>query len=121
LNFTSNLYTVTFFNGSLVIFNEVAQRSYLPSLIERDRLLEANSKMAASDSVVEQIGFSVGGFIVQLASAIASSVVQTVTFFVSGLFRVYWYWPYKNQNHNLRTLTENDPTSGAKYSIGTGL
>ena len=80
-----HLYAVAFLNGSLGIFNEVAQRSYLPSLIERDRLLEANSKMAASDSVVEQIGFSVGGFIAQLASAIAASVVQTVTLLVSGL------------------------------------
>jgi len=80
-----HLYAVAFVNGSLGIFNEVATRSYLPSLIGRDRLLEANSKIAASDSVVEQIGFSVGGFIAQLASAIAASVVQTVTFLVSGL------------------------------------
>ena len=80
-----HLYVVAFLNGSFGIFNEVAQRSYLPSLIERDRLLEANSKMAASDSVVEQIGFSVGGFIAQLASAIAASVVQTFTFLISGI------------------------------------
>lgn len=79
------LYAVAFLNGSLGIFNEVAQRSYLPSLIEKDRLLEANSKLAASDSVVEQIGFSVGGFIAQLASAIAASIVQTITFLISGL------------------------------------
>lgn len=80
-----HLYAVAFINGSFGIFNEVAQRSYLPSLIDRDRLLEANSKMAASDSVVEQIGFSVGGFIAQLASAITASIVQTITFAVSGL------------------------------------
>ncbi len=80
-----HLYIVAFINGSLGIFNEVAGRSYLPSLIGRDRLLEANSKMAASDSVVEQIGFSVGGFIAQLASAITASIVQTITFAVSGL------------------------------------
>jgi MFS family permease len=80
-----HLYFVAFVNGSLGIFNEVAQRSYLPSLIEKDRLLEANSKISASDSVVEQIGFSVGGFIAQLASAIAASVVQTFTFLISGL------------------------------------
>ncbi|MBT4126717.1 MAG: MFS transporter [Chloroflexi bacterium] len=80
-----HLYVVAFLNGSFGIFNEVAQRSYLPSLIEKDRLLEANSKMAASDSVVEQIGFSVGGFIAQLASAIAASIVQTITFLISGL------------------------------------
>ncbi len=80
-----HLYIVAFTNGSLGIFNEVAERSYLPSIVSRDRLLEANSKMAASDSVVEQIGFSIGGFIAKLASAIAASVVQTVTFIVSGL------------------------------------
>jgi MFS family permease len=80
-----HLYAVAFLNGSFGIFNEVAERSYLPSLIEKDRLLEANSKIAASDSIVEQIGFSVGGFIAQLASAIAASVVQTVTFLISGI------------------------------------
>jgi len=41
--------------------------------------------MAASNAVVEQIGFSVGGFIAQLASAISASVVQTVIFAVPGL------------------------------------
>lgn len=76
---------MAFTNGSMGIFNEVAERSYLPSIVSRDRLMEANSKMAASDSVVEQIGFSVGGFIAQLASAIAASVVQTITFLISGL------------------------------------
>ena len=74
-----------FFELHIEHLHAVAQRSYLPSLIERDRLLKANPKMAASDSVVEQIGFSVGGFIVQLTSAIAASVVQTLTFLVSGL------------------------------------
>ncbi len=80
-----HLCVVAFINGSLGIFNEVASRAYLPSLVDRDRLLETNSRMAASDAVVEQIGFSVGGFIAQLASAISASVVQAVTFAVSGL------------------------------------
>ena len=80
-----HLCIVAFINGSLGIFNEVASRTYLPSLVARDRLLEANSRMAASDAVVEQIGFSVGGFIAQLASTISASVVQAVIFAVPGL------------------------------------
>jgi MFS family permease len=80
-----HLYAVALINGALGIFNEVATRSYLQSLIGRDDLLEANSKIAASDSVVEQIGFSVGGFIAQLVSAIAVSIVQIATFLISGL------------------------------------
>jgi MFS family permease len=58
-----HLYTVAFLNGSLGIFNEVAGRLYLPSLIERDRLLEANSKMAASDSVVNRSGSVLAGLL----------------------------------------------------------
>jgi MFS family permease len=80
-----HLYVVAFINGSLGIFNEVAHRAYLPGIVDRNRLLEANSKVAASDAVTEQIGFSVGGFIAQLASAISASVVQAITFAVSGL------------------------------------
>jgi MFS family permease len=70
-----HLYVVAFINGSLGIFNEVANRAYMPSLVGRDRLLEANAKMGAADSVAEQIGFNVGGFIAQLASAISASIV----------------------------------------------
>ena len=80
-----HLYVVAFVNGSLGIFHDVAYRAYLPGLVGRSRIQEANAKVSASESVVEQIAFSVAGFIAQLATAIIAGVVQSVTFALSGL------------------------------------
>lgn len=110
-----HLYVVAFINGSLGIFNEVASRAYLPSLVYRDRLLEANSRMAASDSVVEQIGFSVGGFIAQLASAISASVVQAVTFAVSGLLILAIRKPEPQPVTSVKTNIRRELVEGYRY------
>lgn len=80
-----HMYLVAFLFGTFGIFNEIAQRSYLPSLVEKERLIEANSKISASEAVTEQIGFPIGGFIAQLASAITAGIAQTFTFLVSGI------------------------------------
>jgi MFS family permease len=80
-----HLYVVAFINGSLRIFDDVAYRAYLPGLVGQPRIQDANAKVSASGSIVEQIGFSVGGFIAQLASAITAGIVQAVTFTISGL------------------------------------
>src|SRR6266542_6161290 len=47
------LYLVAFLTGILSICFEVAYQSYLPSLIQREELLEGNSKLKGSDSVAE--------------------------------------------------------------------
>ena len=60
------LYTVVFLTGVLTVFFDVAYRSYLPTLVPRSELIEANSKLSASESVVEVSAFSVSGWIVQL-------------------------------------------------------
>ena len=44
------LYLVGFFHGLLTIFFDVAYRSYLPSLVPREQLIEANSRLSASSS-----------------------------------------------------------------------
>ena len=54
------LYLVAFFHGLLTIFFDVAYRSYLPSLVPREQLVEANSRLSASASVAEVGAFSLG-------------------------------------------------------------
>ena len=55
------LYVLTFLVGILTIFFNVAYRSYLPSLIERDQLIEGNSKLELSQSVSEIVGPGLAG------------------------------------------------------------
>ena len=47
------LYAVVLLTGVLTVFFDVAYRAYLPALVPRKDLIEANSKLSASESVVE--------------------------------------------------------------------
>lgn len=80
------LYVVAFVGGTLTIFFEVAYPSYLPSLIHRKELIEANSKLQASSSTVEVVSFGVGGWIVQLFTAIVAAGVNALTYLLSAFW-----------------------------------
>ena len=79
------VYAVAFFYGVLTTFFDVANRSYLPTLVRRGDLVDANSKLTASESFAEVTAFSIGGWIAQLASSIAAAGIAGLTFFVSAL------------------------------------
>src|SRR6185503_15068975 len=44
------LYVVGFVTGTLTVFFDVANQSYLPSIVDRDQLVEGNSKLQVSQS-----------------------------------------------------------------------
>lgn len=46
------VYLVTALAGTLTVFFQVAYRSYLPSLVRREKLVEGNSRLALSDSKI---------------------------------------------------------------------
>lgn len=67
-----------------VVF-EVADRSILPSLVDRDQLVSANSALSASGSVVETASFGLGGWLVQLFSAPFAILIDAVSFVLSAV------------------------------------
>ena len=79
------LYVLTFLVGILTIFFNVAYRSYLPSLIERDQLIEGNSKLELSQSVSEIVGPGLAGTLVQIMTAPVAILVDALSFLVSAL------------------------------------
>jgi MFS family permease len=79
-----HLLLVAFLAGTFEIFFDLAYLAYLPSLVERDQILEGNSKLTASASVAEAGSFSVGGWIVQIFSATAAVVVDALSYLVSA-------------------------------------
>lgn len=80
----SLLFIVALFVSILTVFFDVAYRSYLPSLVRRDELIEGNSKLQASASVTEFGGWSIAGFVMQALSAPGTVLVDTVSFLVSA-------------------------------------
>ncbi|GAA3971250.1 MFS transporter [Actinomadura viridis] len=67
--------------GVLTVFFDVAYQSYLPHLVGRDRLVEGNAKLAATQSVAQMGGPAAGGAAVQALTA-PYAVVANVACFV---------------------------------------
>lgn len=79
------LYLVAFLTGTLTIIFDVAYQSYLPSLVQREDLLEGNSKLSASASVAEVGAFGLAGWLVQIFTAPIAILIDAGTFVVSAL------------------------------------
>ena len=58
---------------------------FLPGLVGREHIVEANSKMSASSSVAEFFAFASGGWFVQLLTAPFALVIDSLTFLVSAI------------------------------------
>ena len=80
------LYVVGFIVGTLTVFFDVAYQSYLPSLVDRDRLVEGNSKLEVSRSAAQLAGPAMAGGLVELLTAPVAVLVDAVSFIASGLF-----------------------------------
>ena len=63
------LYVVAFAVGCLEVFFDVAYQSYLPAVVDRDQLVEGNSKLELSMSASMVIGPGIAGFLVELVRA----------------------------------------------------
>ncbi len=78
------LYLVALLVSVLTVFFDVAYRSYLPSLVRREELLEGNSKLQASNSVAEVAGFGLAGVLVQALTAPIAILADALSFLVSA-------------------------------------
>jgi MFS family permease len=81
----TQLYVVAALTGILTVFFNVAGESYLPSLIAHEQLVEANSKLAMSDSLAEMSGPALAGPLVQLIGAPLAIIFDALSFLASAL------------------------------------
>ena len=78
------LYVVGFVNGLMTVFFDVADQSYLPTILERDELIEGNSKLQVSGSSAQILGQPIGGAIVALLSAPIAVLFDAVSYVASA-------------------------------------
>jgi len=80
------LYAVGFAVGTLTVCFDVSYQSYLPSLVEKDRLVDGNAKLEVSRSAAQIGGPGLGGVIVGVATAPYAILVDAASFLWSALF-----------------------------------
>lgn len=79
------LLVIAFAAAILTTFFDVADRSYLPTVVAKDRLIEANSALTASASAAEFAGFGISGFLIQLLTAPVAIAIDAASFLVSAV------------------------------------
>jgi len=80
----TQLYMVAFLIGVLTVFFDVAYQSFLPSLVECDQLVSANSKLELGTALASVIGPGLAGTLVQLVSGPFALLVDAISFVVSA-------------------------------------
>lgn len=78
------LLVVAALTAILTTFFDAADNAFLPTIVERERLVEANGALAASGSAAEFLGFGISGILVQLLTAPITIAINAVTYVVSA-------------------------------------
>lgn len=93
------LYVVSLLSGILTIFFDLAYLAYVPSLVERKRLSDANSTLQMSLSVANLAGPGLGGLLIQFVGAARAVGIDAASFVVSFLSLL---WMGKDTAHEER-------------------
>jgi MFS family permease len=111
------LYGVVFAAGILTVLYQVADFAFVPSVVEADRLPDANAKIVATQSAAEISGRGLGGLLVQALTAPAAVAVNALTYLLSALslsrMRVYEPPPVVERHTPLREAGE-----GLRVAVG---
>jgi MFS family permease len=78
------LYVFSFLIGILTVFFDVAYQAYLPALVERKQLVDANSRLETSNSVANMGGPAIAGAIIELFRAPVAMIFDAASFFFSS-------------------------------------
>ncbi len=77
------LYAVALTTGVCTVFFDVSYQSYLPALIGKDDLVDANGKLAATQSFAQVAGPGLGGALVGLVGAARAMFTDAISYAVS--------------------------------------
>jgi MFS family permease len=80
------LYVVALSAGVLTVLFDVTFLSFVPSLVAREQLVEANSKIEATSSAAQVVGPGLGGVLVGALGAAFAVVIDALSFVASALF-----------------------------------
>ena len=79
------LYAVALVSGALNVAFEIASQAYLPAIVRREELIEANVKLQGATVAAQGVGPSIGGALVTLVTAPVAILADAVSFLISGL------------------------------------
>jgi len=114
------LYLVGFVTGVLTVFFDVSNQSYLPSIVERDQLVDGNSKLQVSQSAAQIAGPGIAGYLVGVLTAPFAILIDAASFVVSAFFIFLIRRPEPPVVHPADAAGERRPSIWSDIRAGLG-
>ena len=108
------LIVVAFLAETFTVFFDIAYLSYIPSLVSRDQLVEANSRLEATASGAQVVGPALGGTLVRILGAPVALLVDSFSYIISAAL----LWRIRAAEE---TPERNDASLTQRAEIGQGL
>ncbi len=116
------LYVVAFLAGILSVFFFVSYSAFLPSLVRREQLAEANGKLATSSSLARIAGPGVAGVVVQFLTAPIAILADAISFATSALLLIWIRAPEPEPaTSGERAGLRGDLVEGLRHVLGNPL
>lgn len=80
------IYAAALLVGGASVLFDIADQAFLPSLVDRRQLVDANGKLAATDGIAEMGGPAIAGPLIQLLGPPVALAVNAATYLASALF-----------------------------------
>ncbi|WP_323747750.1 MFS transporter [Catenulispora rubra] len=114
-----HLLIVALLAGVLTVFFDVAYQSYLPTLLEREDLVDGNGKLGVTQSFAQFAGPSLGGVLVGALGAARALVADAASYGLSALslLLIRTPEPPPHANHKERRIRD-DIKEGLHFVVG---
>lgn len=117
------LYAVVLANGCLTVFFDVAYQSYVPSVVERDQLVDGNAKLELTRTTSQRLGPGLAGLLVGLLTAPVAIVVDAISYLASALCLLLIRRPEpgpasRDASDGPRPSMRHDVTAGLRFVTG---
>jgi MFS family permease len=94
------LYAVSLIMGTCALFFDVAYQSYLPSLVNKEDVVEGNQKLETSESAAQVVGPSIASAMMQLFGAALSLTADAFGTLIAALMLVWIRKPEPHPEHS---------------------
>ena len=112
------LYVVGFINGCATVFFDVAYQSYLPALVDRDQIIDGNSKLETSRSAAQIVGPGIAGYLIGAITAPFAILIDSLSYVFSAVFMLAIR---RRETRPERRIDEHGRGASMRAEIAAGL
>lgn len=112
-----HLYVLALGVGFMSVLFETAYQAYLPMLVGKDKLVDANSSLQFSQSLAQISGPGLAGFLIGIFAAPLTLIMNALTFFASAISLARIRFSEPKRSLSLGKISLEDVTEGLKIIL----